>query len=231
KDVFDMLTSLNREKISNFLDSSREVSGKDIKEYINNSVKLNFFNSSKFIPDDYEEDQEKVITFLNGKGYRDAEIVVDSVYRNEKYSINIDLHIDEGKRYYFRNIDRTGNYVHSEEVLSNILGVEKGDVYDMELIHKRLTYNPTGRDVSALYMDNGYLFFDPQPVEVNIIGDSIDVEMRIYEGPLATINKILITGNDRTNDHVILREIRTLPGEKFSRADLIRTQRELSVLG
>ncbi len=231
KKFFGTLASLNKEKVKNFLDTTQEVSGKDLKTWINDNIKLNFFNSSKFIGDDYEEDKEKVIAFLNSKGYRDAEIIEDSIFRHDNNSININIHINEGKRYYFRNIDWTGNFVHDDATLTNILGVEKGDVYDMELVHKRLNYNPTGRDVSALYMDNGYLFFNVQPVEVNIFEDSIDVEMRIFEGTQATINKILITGNDRTNDHVILREIRTLPGQKFSRADLIRTQRELSQLG
>lgn len=231
KDVFVTLTSLNKEKIKDFFGNTEDVSWKDLKGYINDNIKLNFFNSSKFIRDDYEEDKDKVIAFLNSKGYRDAEIISDSIYRYDNNAINIDIKIDEGQKYYFRNIEWTGNYVHSDKELSAVLGVEKGDVYDMELVNKRLNYNPTGRDVSALYMDNGYLFFNVQPIEVNIVGDSIDVDMRIYEGPQATINKILITGNDRTNDHVILREIRTLPGEKFSRSDLIRTQRELSTLG
>lgn len=231
KDAFATLASLNKEKIKNFLDTTREVTGNDIKSYLNDNIKLNFFNSSKFIGEDYEEDKEKVIAFLNSKGYRDAEIIEDSIFRHDNNSININIHIDEGKKYYFRNIEWTGNFVHNDETLSNVLGVEKGDVYDMDLVNKRLNYNPTGRDVSALYMDNGYLFFSVDPVEVNIVGDSIDVEMRIFEGTQATINKILITGNDRTNDHVILREVRTLPGQKFSRIDLIRTQRELSQLG
>lgn len=231
KNVFQSLANLNKEKVKNFLDTTQEVSGKDLKSYINDNIKLNFFNSSKFIGEDYEDDKEKVIAFLNSKGYRDAEIIEDSIFRHDNNSINININIDEGKKYHFRNIDWTGNFVHNDEVLSNILGVEKGDVYDMDLVNKRLNYNPSGRDVSALYMDNGYLFFSVEPVEVNIDEDSIDVEMRIFEGTQATINKILITGNDRTNDHVILREVRTLPGQKFSRADLIRTQRELSQLG
>lgn len=231
KDIVNELLHINKEEVKEFFDSSRTVAGSDIKQYINDHVKLNFFNSSKFIRSDYEADKEAVITFLNSKGYRDAEIVKDTVYKHDENSINIDIAIDEGQRYYFRNIYWTGNYVHDDQVLKTILGVEKGDVYDMELINKRLNYNPTGRDISSLYMDNGYLFFNVQPVEVAVAGDSIDVEMRIYEGAQATINKIIITGNDRTNDHVILREVRTLPGQKFSRADLIRTQRELSQLG
>ena len=121
--------------------------------------------------------------------------------------------------------------MHSDEELAKILAVQKGDVYDLELINKRLNFNPVGEDISSLYMDNGYLAFSIQPVEVEIDSDSIDIEMRIREGGIYTINKVMIKGNDRTNDHVILRELKTLPGQKFSRARLIRTQRELSQLG
>lgn len=231
KDIAKTLRSIDKQTIKEFFDTSRAVSGADVKRYINDHIKLNFFKGSKFIRSEYQTDKDAVITFLNSKGYRDARILEDTVYRHGENTIDIDIRIEEGKRYYFRNIFWTGNYVHSDETLSTILGVEKGDVYDMELINKRLNYNPTGRDVSALYMDNGYLFFRIDPVEVAIVGDSIDVEMRIQEGEQATIDEIRITGNDRTNDHVILREIRTLPGEKFSRAKLIRTQRELSNLG
>src|SRR5690606_25690087 len=165
KKFFGTLASLNKEKVKNFLDTTQEVSAKELKTWINDNIKLNFFNSSKFIGDDYEEDKEKVIAFLNSKGYRDAEIIEDSIFRHDNNSININIHINEGKRYYFRDIDWTGNFVHTDEALSTILGVKKGDVYDMELVNKRLNYNPTGRDVSALYMDNGYLFFSVEPVE------------------------------------------------------------------
>jgi outer membrane protein insertion porin family len=202
-----------------------------IKAYLNENVKLNIFKSSKYIAADFEGDKTALIDFYNSKGYRDAAVISDSVYSFDSKSINIDLKVDPGQKYYFRNIIWAGNFVYPSKTLDNVLAVTKGDVYDMELINKKLNYNPAGADISSLYMDNGYLFFNVDPVEVRIINDSIDVEMRIMEGPQAKISRVTITGNDRTNDHVILREIRTLPGEYFSRAELIRTQRELSQLG
>jgi outer membrane protein insertion porin family len=231
RDLGRTIASISPRNVKNFIARRHEVSGSDIKSYINENVKLNFFKTSKFIRNDYKEDKEKLIAFYNSKGYRDAIIVEDTVYKHDKNTINLEINIDEGKKYYFRDIIWSGNYVYEDKVLAQILGVEKGDIYDMELINKRLNYNPTGADISSLYMDDGYLFFNIQPVEVRVEGDSIDVEMRIFEGTQATINKIVIKGNDRTNDHVILREIRTLPGQKFSRTELIRTQRELSQLG
>ncbi len=231
KTVFGELFSLNKKKIKNFADSSVAVSGKDLKTFLNNNFKLNFLSGSKFIKSDFEDDKKALIEFYNSKGFRDAKIVSDTVYAHNDKAIDIKFKIDEGQKYYFRDIDWNGNYVHSDAILSRILGIKKGDVYDLELINKRLNYNPTGADVSSLYLDNGYLFFSVNPVEVRIEGDSIDVEMRINEGTQATINKVTISGNDRTNDHVIRREIRTLPGQKFSREQLIRTNREIAQLG
>lgn len=144
--------------------------------------------------------------------------------------IGIDIKIDEGNRYYFRKITWEGNYVYSDARLDSILRINSGEVYDKELLDRKLNFNPKGLDVSSLYLDNGYLFFRVEPVEVAIENDSIDIEMRIYEGPQATINKVNIVGNTRTSDHVIRREIRTIPGDKFSRSDLIRTQRESLIL-
>lgn len=203
----------------------------DAKAYLSDHIKLNFFNTSKLIKQEYETDKQSLITYYNSKGFRDAEILSDSVYKHNDRTINIDIRIDEGRKYYFRNIYWTGNYVYSSDILSSILDVSKGDVYDMEMIKKKLNYNPQGADISSLYMDDGYLFFRPEAVEVKVEGDSIDVEMRIFEGKQATIDKIIVKGNDRTSDHVILREIRTLPGQKFSRSELIRTQQALSQLG
>ena len=201
------------------------------QEYLAQQAKVNFFKTAKFVESDFEEDKETLIAFYTSKGYRDAAITFDSLYNADERSLEILVNVDEGRKYYFRDISWEGNFVHSDEVLSRILAVEKGDVYDLELINKKLNFNPTGPDVSSLYLDNGYLFFNVNPVEVGVAEDSIDVEMRIYEGGQATIDKVTITGNDKTNDHVILREIRTLPGQKFSRAELIRTQQELSQLG
>ena len=231
EDLISRLFHLKGRKIKNFITDKQAVEFDGLKSYINEHVKLNFFNGSKFIRDDYETDKKALITFYNSKGYRDATIVEDTMYASGDNTINLDITVDEGQRYYFRDIIWSGNYVYDDKTLAQVLGIEKGDVYDLETLNKRLQFNPTGNDVSAIYMDNGYLFFNVQPVEVQIEKDSIDVEMRIFEGEQATISKILITGNDRTNDHVIRREIRTLPGQKFSRSDLVRTQRELSQLG
>lgn len=189
------------------------------------------FKVSKFIKANYEKDKKAILEFYNKEGYRDAEIVSDSVYAHDGKSVNITMKVDEGNKYYFRNINWVGNYLYDSKTLSSILGVNRGDVYNMETLERRLQYNPTGADISSLYMDDGYLFFSVDPVEVNVENDSIDIEMRVYEGSQAIINKVNISGNTKTNDHVILREIRTLPGQKFSRADLIRTQRELAQLG
>jgi outer membrane protein insertion porin family len=169
--------------------------------------------------------------FYNSKGYRDAEILLDTVYGYTDRTINIDFKISEGPKYYFRNIIWTGNYVYTDKTLNAILSIKKGDVYNKEMIDKKLTFNPKGPDISGLYMDDGYLFFRINPIEVAVAGDSIDVEMRITEGEQATINEVTITGNDRTSDHVIRRELSTVPGQKFRRSDIIRTQQKLGQLG
>ena len=192
---------------------------------------VNILKSSKFIKAKYEEDKKNLIAAYAGIGHRDAKLISDSTYRTENGRIGIIIRVSEGKQYRFRNITFTGNALHSTEELSNILGIKKGDIYSQTALEQHLFQDPSGRDVSSLYMDDGYLFFQVVPAEVAIIGDSVDVEMRIYEGPQATINKVTVIGNTKTSDHVILREIRTRPGQKFSRADIIRTQRELSQLG
>ena len=137
----------------------------------------------------------------------------------------------EGRKYYFGNIAWTGNYLHSTATLNKILDISKGDIYNRDLLEKRTSFNPKGADVSSLYMDDGYLFFHVDPVEVAIVGDSIDIEMRITEGDQATLDKIIISGNERTSDHVIRRELSTVPGQKFRRSDLIRTQQQLGSMG
>lgn len=203
----------------------------DVKEFIGDNIKLNVFKGSKFIKTDYEDDKKKLIAFYNSKGYRDAEIISDTVYNHNKRTINIALRVEEGSKYYFRNIIWKGNFIHDDKTLNGILGIKKGDVYNREEIDKKLTFNPKGPDISGLYMDDGYLFFRINPVEYAVGNDSIDVEMRISEGEQATINQVTISGNDRTSDHVIRRELFTYPGQKFRRADIIRTQQRLSQLG
>ncbi len=212
-------------------DSSALITKDGVKTFLNSNVKLNFFKSSKFVTAKFEEDKEKLISFYNSKGYRDAEIVLDTMFKYDEKSVDIDFHVNPGTKYYFRDIMWKGNYVYEDAYLDKILAIEKGDIYDLELLDKKLQFNPNGLDVSSQYLDHGYLFSSITPVEVKIQGDSIDVEMRVFEGAKAKINKVYVTGNDRTNDHVIMREIRTLPGQYFSRSELIRTQRELSQLG
>lgn len=193
----------------------------------------NPFNSGKFDEDNYEKDKKSLIAKYNSKGFRDAKIVRDSVYRRpgSKKRLNIDIVIDEGHKYYFRNVTWVGNAKYTAKTLSEVFGIKKGDTYDQSELEQKLFMNPNGNDISSLYMDEGYLFFNVNPVETMVSGDSIDLEMRIFEGRQATINKVTIVGNSKTNDRVILREIRTKPGQLFRRSDVIRSQRELSQLG
>ncbi|MEQ9263015.1 MAG: outer membrane protein assembly factor BamA [Owenweeksia sp.] len=191
----------------------------------------NIFKSSKFIKDEYEEDKRNIIEKYNQNGYRDARIVDDTIYKIKDDRIEIDITIEEGRKYYFRNITWLGNTKYSNETLAKILNIKKGDIYDAAYLQERLFLDPQGGDVSSLYLDNGYLFFDLNPVEVLVENDSIDIEMRIREGRQATINKVTVVGNDRTNDHVIIRELRTKPGELFRRSDIQRSMRELQQLG
>jgi outer membrane protein insertion porin family len=189
------------------------------------------FTGGKFMQSKFKDDKVKLLAKYNDKGFRDATIVTDSVYRTGPRSLQINIKIDEGNKYYFRNITWIGNTKHTSAELSNILGIKKGDVFDQSALDSRLYMNQSGRDVSSLYMDDGYLFFSVTPVEINVENDSIDLEMRIYEGKQARINKVTVSGNTKTNDRVIMREIRTKPGQLFSRSDIIRTQRELAQLG
>jgi len=187
--------------------------------------------SSKYDEDLYKEDKQSLTAFYNGKGYRDIQIVEDSVYTTAEGRIKVYLRLDEGNLYYFRNISFSGNTKYPSDFLNNILGISKGDVYDPGKLERNLRMNQNGLDISTLYMDNGYLFFNVSPVETAVDNDSIDLEIRIYEGPQATINRVAVSGNDRTNDHVFLRELHTRPGDKFSRTNVIRTQQQLSQLG
>jgi outer membrane protein insertion porin family len=186
---------------------------------------------SKLIDNDFEADKELVIAHYQNLGFRDARIVRDSVWRNAKGEVEIQIVMDEGKKYYFGDITWKGNTLHSSEELSRVLGINKGDVYNEELLQTRLTFSIDGRDVSSIYLDDGYLFFNAQPTEIAVRGDTIDIEMRIFEGPQATIDEVVIKGNTRTHEHVIRRELRTQPGQKFSRSDIIRSQRQIIALG
>ena len=228
KEIFDKTLSLIKPK--NLFGEKNGIKPNEVIEFVTDNAKINILKSSKFIAAELENDKDNLIAFYQSKGYRDIKIVDENITRKGDY-IDLELNIDPGNRYYFRNINWTGNYIYEEDVLNEVLGIKPGDIYDTETLEKKITYNPTGSDVSGLYQDNGYLFSNIQPIEVGIVNDSVDIEMRVYEGAQATINKILIKGNDRTSDHVIRRELRTIPGQKYNRSELIRTQRELSQLG
>ena len=193
----------------------------------------NIFKSHKFIEKEYKNDRRTAIEAFNEAGYRDARLVKDSVYYIDPGHVGIDMTFDTGKKYYFRNISWTGNSVYSSETLNEVLQVKKGDVYDVVTMNKRLFGGgkQTDYDVSKLYRDNGYLFFNLTPVELNIQNDSVDVEMRIVEGKPATLNNIIINGNDLTNERVVRRQVFTRPGYLFSQSDFERSVREIASLG
>ena len=194
----------------------------------------NLFKSKKFKEKEYENDRKTVLDAFNEAGYRDARLVRDSVYfTKDGKHLSIDMVFDEGEKYYFRNITWTGNSVYPTEALNNILQIKKGDVYDMVTLNKRLKGGGKENeyDVSKLYRDNGFLFFQVTPVEVNIQKDSVDLEVRIAEGKPATINDVIINGNDLTNERVVRRQVMTRPGYLFSQSDFERSIREIASMG
>ncbi|MBQ9194258.1 MAG: outer membrane protein assembly factor BamA, partial [Bacteroidales bacterium] len=194
----------------------------------------NLFKSKKFKEKEYENDRKTVLDAFNEAGYRDARLVRDSVYyTKDGKHLAIDMVFDEGEKYYFRNITWTGNSVYPTEALNNILQIKKGDVYDMVTLNKRLKGGGKENeyDVSKLYRDNGFLFFQVTPVEVNIQKDSVDLEVRIAEGKPATINDVIINGNDLTNERVVRRQVMTRPGYLFSQSDFERSIREIASMG
>ena len=222
-----------RVKIHNITFKGNEhISSTKLRKQLKETKRLwQVFSKSKYIEDDFTEDKLKLIGYYNSKGFRDAEITKDSIWRTKRGNLKISIQIEEGKKYYFRNITVKGNSLYPEDQIKNVLSIQKGDVYDQDLLSKRLSFSQDGRDVSSLYMDEGYLFFKAEPIEMNIYQDSVDIEIRIIEGPQATIDRVTIKGNDRTNEHVVRREIRTRPGQKFSRSDIIRSQRAIMALG
>ena len=196
---------------------------------------VRFWKRSKYINNDFNDDLNGLIEFYKENGFRDARIIKDTLLRNDKTSNSIALKIDieEGKKYYFGDIDFIGNTVYSNNSLQQILGLKKGDVYNGVLLKKRIadTSKPDGNDITNLYQNNGYLFSNINAVEVSAVKDTIDFEIRITEGKLANFNKIVVEGNTKTNDHVIYRELRTKPGELYSKDKLVRTVREVGQLG
>jgi outer membrane protein insertion porin family len=202
------------------------------KAFLDPYFRFKLFSGSKFDQKKYEEDKEKILEYYNSLGYRDAQIIADTQYVTHKGGLDVDLKVTEGHKYYFGNMSWKGNTKYSDSILTAILNIHKGDTYNLDILNKRLgkQLSPEGGDISGLYMDDGYLFFRVEPVETAVYNDTIDHELRIVEGPQATIKNVNIYGNEKTKDYVIRRELRTVPGEKFSRSDLIRSQRELANL-
>ncbi len=216
------------------ISGNKEFSDAKLKKFLKKTKEQAFykvFGTGKFSNEKYQEDKEKMVAKMREKGYREAEILSDSVYKYNDKSIIIDLKVHEGPIYYFGNINFAGNAKYSSDVLKQILKVEKGEVFSEEKLEKRLRSSPNSDDVSSLYLNDGYLTFNLDPVQTRIYKDTIDLEIRISEGPQYTINKIILKGNELTNDKVILREIRTKPGQKFSKDMLIRSQRQIVQLG
>ncbi len=200
-------------------------------KYLRRRINPNIFASSQFNDEDFEQDKWTLLKFYHSKGFRNARILRDSVEFTYDGDVIIKIWISEGNKYYFRNITFVGNTLYPDSVLAQRLSIKKGDVYNRELLEQKLYADPAGFDVASLYMNNGYLFFSATPVEVAIENDSVDVEIRIYEGPKAYIDRVTISGNTKTHDHVIRRELYTDPGEIFSRDDVVRSQRQLAALG
>ena len=229
---------IGRNKITNknksFLnqqDTIFAVSNKKVKRSMKDTKVKNWwriFKISKFIDKNYTEDKESVIAKYNGVGYRDARITKDTIYLNNDNTLSIEITIEEGEPYKFGKITFVGNKIYTNEELSRTFGIKEGDVFEQSILDARLFGSPEGNDISSLYLDDGYLFFNATPIEVAINNKSIDHEIRIYEGKQSRVNIVMIKGNTKTNDHVIMRELRTRPGDLFKRSDIMRSQRELS---
>ncbi|MCK9312188.1 MAG: BamA/TamA family outer membrane protein, partial [Bacteroidales bacterium] len=191
----------------------------------------NFFRTKKFVETEYIKDKIALIAKYNEYGYRDAIILEDTVYRFDDKTVNVYIKIDEGKKYYHRNINWVGNSVYTADQLSRVLMIDRGDVYNQKRLDERLNNSSAEDAVSNMYMDNGYLFSSLTPIEVKVDGDSIDLEILVHEDRKATINRININGNDRLYENVIRRELRVKPGALFSKSDLMRSAREISQMG
>lgn len=215
-------------------EGNKALSDKTLRRSMKETKERNFWRfwkASKFIESNYESDLNLIIEKYNEAGFRNARIITDTIYSSEGNRLKINIKVFEGDKFYFRNITWSGNTVYSSEELSRRLRIEKGDIYNKKQLEQNLIFDPGGLDITSMYMDNGYLFFNAIPVEILVENDSIDIEIRIREGKQARIRSISVSGNTTTNDHVILREIRTLPGQLFSRDDVMRTLNALRTLG
>ena len=212
-------------------DSVYALSNKKIKKSMKDTKVKNFWRfwkTSKFIDENWTNDKKNIIEKYNQIGYRDAQITHDTSYINDDNTITIEITINEGKPYRFGSIDFIGNSIYSSSFLYQKLGIKEGDIFDQSILNSRLFADPEGTDISSLYLDDGYLFFNATPIETSVNDNKIDLEIRIYEGEQARISNVKVKGNTKTNDHVIMREIRTRPGDLFKRSDIMRSQRELA---
>ncbi len=208
---------------------------KTLKAYLKKTRQrkwYNLFGSKKFMQTQYEEDKQTLVEKMQAKGYRDAQIVSDSVWKHDEQTVNVKVKVYEGHKYYFGNIKWSGNARYPVELLNKLIRIKKGDVFSEEELSKRLSGpTPNNDDISTLYLDGGYLTYNSSAVQTKIHNDTVDLDIRIYEGPQYTINRVSVKGNDVTNDKVVMREIRVKPGQTFSKELLIRSTRELSQLG
>ena len=189
-----------------------------------------FFKVSKYIDENYENDKNSIIKKYNELGYRDAKISFDTILINDDNTISINIKVDEGEKYFFGNVFWIGNKIYSNDELSKRLSIKSGDIYNQTFLEEKLFGNANGDDISSLYLDDGYLFFNASPSEIVKENNYIDLNIKLYEGDKAKVNKVNVIGNSKTNDHVIMREIRTKPGDLFKRSDIMRSQRELNNL-
>ncbi len=242
-------SDVNTVKMDIFIDKGKRVKIKEINFKGNNAMSANalrgamkntkrkflgrFWKSSKYILDDYKTDLESILEMYSVKGYRDARILSDKLTWNDDNTINIDIELEEGRQYRFDNIVFIGNKKYTDEQLHNLLRIDKGDVYNGKVLKERISGDgtPTSQDIQTLYHNNGYLFSQINAVETKVNNDSITVEVRIREDEPATIKKVTVSGNEKTNDHVIFRELRVKPGDLFSRQNIIRSIREIGQLG
>ncbi|RCS26591.1 outer membrane protein assembly factor BamA [Polaribacter sp. WD7] len=219
-----------------FFDGNEALSDKNLRKALKNTKRKfigRFWKGSKYIEEDFQEDLENVLDKYSRLGYRDARILSDSISWNDNNTINVHLSLEEGKQYRFADIIFVGNKEYTDDQLQNYLRIEKGDIYNGAVLKERIQGDgtPTSQDISTLYQDNGFLFSSVNAVETKVQNDSITVEIRIREDEKARIRKVTVTGNDKTNDHVLFREIRVKPGDLFSRSQIIRSIREIGQLG
>ncbi|MEP2057645.1 MAG: POTRA domain-containing protein [Maribacter litoralis] len=217
-------------------EGNEQLSDKKLRKALKNTKQKKlgrFWKKSKYIQEDYEEDLDLLIDKFAENGYRDARVISDSVIRVDENNIDLKITVEEGDKYYFGDIDFVGNTVYTDRQLNQVLGIKKGDTYNGVLMRERIADNskPDPNDVTSLYQNNGYLFSTINPVEISAANDTIDFEIRIIEGKETFLNHVTVSGNDKTNDHVIYRELRTRPGQKYNKADIIRSIRELGQLG